>query len=741
MRWIIALVWMATPVASGRFCGDDDPSPEKLAAVADALAPSIVFVEYVPQYDKGESPGQDRWRAWAAYSRGQQGGASPDDWEDWDELIREERPGMRPGFLIAPDLVWTADPMVHPRFIRSITVRSGAASAPARPAAYFVEDDGYLLRLDAPLPGAVPLAFDPGRAGPYLGVTVDRRDGVWTTRAAPLSAGAAVAADGRRFTPGSANMLVVDLSGGPVTICGRGERAIDGSWKLSPSARSSLTAAQMDEALDRLEDITDRAVLRVRLEFRSPRGGTEGGHARTWYAAGDDDETVATEWNGLGLLVNETRMIVFASLKPRITARLERIKVFTSDGRELSASFAGSLRDWGALLVTLDAPAAGAVTLDTRPVTAHRGRLLLKAEIGVRGETRTAYLGRERVASFYPGFRGELFPYAAPARDEDSESGDSGDGSMNFLFTREGTLVGAAMRRREKVTVENRWDAGRLLLAPASVVAALVRDPAAVDPDNTPLSEDDENRLAWLGVEMQPMEPELARANGVSDLTRGGASGGIVSYVYPNSPAVAAGLRIGDILLRLQVEGHPRPLEVQLQATWGGGMLDQFWSMLDQVPDEYLDRMPTPWGSAENTLNRALTEVGFGTPIVAEVFRDGRVIEVPMAVTQGPPHYEAARRFKSEPAGVTVRDLTYEVRRFFLLSETDPGVIVSKVERGGRAAVAGIKPFEIITAVNDRPITSSAEFERAIAPGGEFKLDVKRMTAGRVVKIRVDAAK
>jgi S1-C subfamily serine protease len=90
--------------------------------------------------------------------------------------------------------------------------------------------------------------------------------------------------------------------------------------------------------------------------------------------------------------------------------------------------------------------------------------------------------------------------------------------------------------------------------------------------------------------------------------------------------------------------------------------------------------------------------------------------------------------------GVTVRDITYEVRRYFQMKPDESGVIISKIERGSRASVAGLKPMETIRSVNDKPITSVKEFENAIKAGGEFKLAIKRMTQGRTVKVKCEPA-
>lgn len=89
---------------------------------------------------------------------------------------------------------------------------------------------------------------------------------------------------------------------------------------------------------------------------------------------------------------------------------------------------------------------------------------------------------------------------------------------------------------------------------------------------------------------------------------------------------------------------------------------------------------------------------------------------------------------------MTVRDLTYEIRRYFQKTEQDPGVIVSKIEPGSKASVSGMRPYEIITHVNDKPVMNVKDFEKNIADQQELRLEVKRMAQGRVVKIRMEAA-
>jgi hypothetical protein len=185
------------------------------------------------------------------------------------------------------------------------------------------------------------------------------------------------------------------------------------------------------------------------------------------------------------------------------------------------------------------------------------------------------------------------------------------------------------------------------------------------------------------------------------------------------------------------VEGEPKPLEIELGRE---ADVEPFpWEELDNVPDQYFDRIPQPWPPAENTFTRALTDLGFGTKFQAEFFRDGRILAKSFEVAASPPYYESAPRAENKSLGLTVRDLTYEVRRYFQRKPEEPGVIVSKIEPGSKAAVAGVKPYEIITHVNDKPILNVKDFEGAVAGQEELRLSVKRMMRGRVVKINMAA--
>jgi hypothetical protein len=63
---------------------------------------------------------------------------------------------------------------------------------------------------------------------------------------------------------------------------------------------------------------------------------------------------------------------------------------------------------------------------------------------------------------------------------------------------------------------------------------------------------------------------------------------------------------------------------------------------------------------------------------------------------------------------------------------------VSRIEPGSKVSVAGLKPYEIITHVNDEPVADVGAFKKLITGQQELRLSVKRMTRSRIVKLRLD---
>lgn len=672
-------------------------TPADKIKIAKAVAPSLVRVEWTVKFDKGEAP---------------PGG---------EQAIREERALEQTGFLLSPTLVLTEDITTHPRFIKRLFVTFGDQEVDAKVKSYARGHEAMLLELSKPLKGAEPLAFDAKTEPPYLVVHYGRYGTTLTVRVWPLRTAVSTTQTGRQYRSAPSACLIVDEKGKPVTVSMDNEWPIDDSWKGSPLKWPTVPAEKMKKALADLENAAGKGLMRVTLNFRSPK--KRGGRG---YYGGDESQT---EHQTTGVLIGKDRIVVLANMLPKVTARLERITVHPPKGKPVAAKFKCTLKDYGCFIATPAKPLAGPVKLATGDIRKYRNQLLLTAKIIIQGKKRTAYFGHGRIASYDLGWKRHVYPEV------------HWGANQSFFFDFDGALVAVPVARREKVSVKERWGGSRgsLLTATAYLKEVLGNLDKNTDAANIPLTEEEENRLAWMGVELQALNTELARINNVSDLTNDGSTGAIVSYVYPGSPAEKAGIEVGYILLRIHAEDQPKPIEVRVERHGFGGRAFP-WDRLDQIPEQYYDRIPRPWPGRENLLTRALTDLGFKKKYQAEFFHDGKIVKKAFNVVVSPPHYDTAKRHKSKPLGLTVRNLTYELRRYFQKKIEDPGVIVSKIEPGSKASVSGLKPYEMITHVNGQPVADVKEFEKLIKDQAELQLLVKRMTRGRTVKIKLPKA-
>lgn len=710
----IAMVWLIACLVSAAPAADEPLTREAQLALLDAVQPAHVRVEYTLQYDKGEAPKVSRQVGWHTYQM-----MSLDD----ADLVKQQRPLEVAGYLVGPRQVVAPDPCIEPRFIKHIAVRAGDQVIEARPVAYARSRNAVVFELDQAPPAARPLAFEATATGPYFVIRYLQSNAAWVAALGPFSSEMARDELGRALEGAEQTGLIVTRAGVPVALTYEQRLPADDSWKGNPLEAPLIAADELDARQKTVLETIERALLHVSLKFRSPKKDQGDRYRYSWR----DDEDESTEKHTVGILLDPTTLLVLAQLKPDVTARLEKIQVKLADGATVDAAFGHTLREFGGFTATLPQPRESAVAVVDGDVRLLRDELLLGAEIRVYGEAREVRVFRLRLDAFAFGKHRRVYPVAGYGE------------SPPFVFTLAGRLVAAPLTERSPVDDdEYSWRGTEPRLTPVAYVTSALADLAQnADPSNVPLSEEEENRIAWLGVELQNLDRELARANNVSELTQDGQSGAIVSYVYPGSPAAAAGIEPGFILLRLYAEDYPKPIAIRTDGErWGAFP----WDRLGEVPEEYFDEIPSPWPPVTNSFTRTLTNLGFGRKLKADFFHDGQLLEREFTIVESPAHFDSAKRFKSESLGLTVRDLTYEVRRYYQKTDDEPGVIVSKIERGSKASVAGLKPYEIITHVDDQPVADVAGFERLVADAGdELRLNVKRMTRGRIVKIKLDA--
>lgn len=176
----------------------------------------------------------------------------------------------------------------------------------------------------------------------------------------------------------------------------------------------------------------------------------------------------------------------------------------------------------------------------------------------------------------------------------------------------------------------------------------------------------------WLGIVIQDVTPDLAESFNLPD-----THGALIANVVPGGPADQAGLKRGDVVLRMN--------ETEI------------------VNSIDLPRMTadSPPGTASKlTVNRDGEEVSLEVVL-------GEFPESDAPIAQPPSSSESS-------LGMDVQDLTPELAREYGLPATETGVIVLDVQPGSPADTAQIRPGDILSEMNRIEITSLEEYHNAL---------------------------
>ena len=185
----------------------------------------------------------------------------------------------------------------------------------------------------------------------------------------------------------------------------------------------------------------------------------------------------------------------------------------------------------------------------------------------------------------------------------------------------------------------------------------------------------------YLGIGMNDVTPDNAHFFNLQD-----ATGAIVSQVTPGSPASSAGLRTGDVIAKLNG---------------------------DKIVN----------GSA---LQVAVTEMTPGTRIALGILRDGKPMTLNLTVGEFHGNKEVADNDsqdgpQSGKIGLSVANLTPDVRQQFDVPDQVHGVVVQNVRPASPADDAGIQPGDVIVEVNRKPAESASQFVNEVHQGASGK--------------------
>lgn len=186
---------------------------------------------------------------------------------------------------------------------------------------------------------------------------------------------------------------------------------------------------------------------------------------------------------------------------------------------------------------------------------------------------------------------------------------------------------------------------------------------------------------AWLGLETQVLTSQIAEA-----LDLEGKKGVRVTRVVPDSPAEKAGLKVGDVLLKL---------------------------------DGQVIQASTP--SDDELFPNLIREYKVG----AEIELAGRRGAKPLALTaklgpQPKPNSDQAE-FRDDQFEFKARDLSFNDRVDDKLSESEKGVRIVSVQNAGWAALSGLSSGDILISMAGQPTESIAKLKGVLAQLKEQK--------------------
>jgi serine protease Do len=355
------------------------------------------------------------------------------------------------------------------------------------------------------------------------------------------------------------------------------------------------------------------------------------------------------EGEGSGFIIDAAGYIVTNN---HVVQGADRIRVTLNNGDEYPATLIGRDPKTDLALIKIDAQ---------QPLTAVQ-----------LGSAEGARVGDWVLAVGNPfGLGGSVSAGIISARGRDINSGPYDDylqidapinrgNSGGPLFDASGRVIGV----NTAIFSPSGGNIGIGFAIPAETVASIVadlRDKGQVD-------------RGWLGVQIQPVTEEVASSLGLPD-----RNGVLVTEVLPDGPAAAAGLRDGDVILRVSGE-----------------------TMTD-----YRD------------LTRLIASLDAGSQAQVELMRGGKRVTLPVTIGQMPTDGQVVATAPSDQKdqarlGVYLAPLTPEARRQYNIRPDARGVLVAEVEPASPAARAGIRAGTLISMVGQQPVTDPGDVIRMI---------------------------
>jgi serine protease Do len=196
----------------------------------------------------------------------------------------------------------------------------------------------------------------------------------------------------------------------------------------------------------------------------------------------------------------------------------------------------------------------------------------------------------------------------------------------------------------------------------------------------------------WLGVAIQPLTRDLAQGMGLDS-----DKGALISSVQDGSPAAAAGLKSGDVVMR-------------------------FGERTIESPKD---------------LSRVVAETASGATVPVQIWRDGSEHSVQVKIAEMKEEVASAAQpgDESGPAvsdtvdqlGATLAPVNDLTRQQFGLSDDAKGVVIADLEQDSALAEQGVRPGDVIERVNNRKIATPGDVAKALQEAQADKRSVAVM--------------